>query len=184
MSIALRLFVTYLAFAGFLPAADLDEDGLDDALEAMLIDRHRPHLYYESRENDWPSSVLWFVLHSELTVGGDNDRQHDGKLMPCIRAYDTAAAGIISGANGLQPGMIMKAEGQPHAGSAHPVALTGRVWCLADAAHGGDRLTTSPTPGHAMRVSDASRAPGAVIGKAMTELESGTGLVFVLVNLQ
>jgi hypothetical protein len=35
-----------------------------------------------------------------------------------------------------------------------------------------------------MRVSDESRAPGAVMGKAMTELESGTGLVLVLVNLQ
>jgi hypothetical protein len=116
------------------------------------------------------------------------DRERDGKLTPCTHAYDTAVAGIISGAKGLQPGMIMKAEGQPHAEGELPVAMTGRAWCLADAAHGpirrGDRLTTSATAGHAMRVSDESRAPGAVIGKAMTELESGTGLVLVLVNLQ
>jgi hypothetical protein len=84
--------------------------------------------------------------------------------------------------------MVMKAEGQPHAEGEHPVAMTGRVWCRADAAGGpirrGDRLTTSPTPGHAMRVSDESRAPGGVIHKAMTGLEAGTGLVLVLVNLQ
>jgi hypothetical protein len=116
------------------------------------------------------------------------DRERDGKLTPCTRAYDTAVAGIISGAKGLQPGMVMRAEGQPHAEGEHPVAMTGRVWCQADAAHGsirrGDRLTTSPTPGHAMRVSDESRSPGAVIGKAMTELAQGKGLVLVLVNLQ
>jgi hypothetical protein len=61
------------------------------------------------------------------------------------------------------------------------------VWCDAEvggAITPGDRLTTSATPGHAMRVGDESRAAGAVIGKAMTELKEGTGLVLVLVNLQ
>ena len=116
------------------------------------------------------------------------DRERDGKLTPCARAYDTAVAGVLSGANGLQPGMVMQAEGQPHAAGEHPLAMTGRVWCLADASHGaiqrGDRLTTSPTVGHAMKALDPARADGAVIGKAMSELESGTGLVLVLVNLQ
>jgi hypothetical protein len=35
-----------------------------------------------------------------------------------------------------------------------------------------------------MRVNDEGRSPGAVIGKAMTELAEGKGLVLVLVNLQ
>jgi hypothetical protein len=35
-----------------------------------------------------------------------------------------------------------------------------------------------------MKVTDESKAPGAVIGKAMTELPTGKGLVLVLVNLQ
>jgi hypothetical protein len=35
-----------------------------------------------------------------------------------------------------------------------------------------------------MAVSDFSHAHGTVIGKAMTRLEEGTGLVLVLVNLQ
>lgn len=72
--------------------------------------------------------------------------------------------------------------------SDHPVALTGRVWCWSDAAFGpivpGDRLTTSATPGHAMKASDGDRADGAVIGKAMSELTSGKGLVLVLVSMQ
>ena len=70
--------------------------------------------------------------------------------------------------------------------------MTGRVWCRVDASaetgggrvRRGDRLTTSATPGCAMRVTDESRASGAVIGKAMTELCGGKGLVLVLVNLQ
>ena len=38
--------------------------------------------------------------------------------------------------------------------------------------------------GHAMKADDRSRAFGATIGKAMTSLEEGQGLVLVLVNLQ
>jgi hypothetical protein len=35
-----------------------------------------------------------------------------------------------------------------------------------------------------MKVTDHDRARGAIIGKAMTRLEEGTGLVLVLVSLQ
>ena len=37
---------------------------------------------------------------------------------------------------------------------------------------------------HAMKAADRTRAYGAVIGKAMTGLAEGRGLVLVLVNLQ
>jgi hypothetical protein len=39
-------------------------------------------------------------------------------------------------------------------------------------------------PGHGMRVKDHKKAQGAVIGKAMSSLEKGQGLVLVLVTLQ
>ena len=48
----------------------------------------------------------------------------------------------------------------------------------------GDLLTTSDTPGHAMRVGDPSRAFGAVIGKALAPLAAGRGMVPILVALQ
>jgi hypothetical protein len=48
----------------------------------------------------------------------------------------------------------------------------------------GDLITTSATAGHGMKASDEAKRPGAVIGKAMSTLESGKGLVLVLVNLQ
>jgi hypothetical protein len=68
------------------------------------------------------------------------------------------------------------------------VALSGRVYVLADASGGpirpGDLLTTSNSPGYAMKVSDYARAQGAVIGKAMSPLKEGKGMVLVLVTLQ
>ncbi|MBC7772590.1 MAG: hypothetical protein H7210_08870 [Pyrinomonadaceae bacterium] len=119
------------------------------------------------------------------------DRQHDGKLVPCSTAYDKAVAGVLSGANGLKPGMVLSAEGQLHTSGGDdtlPLAMTGRVWVLCDATttqiRRGDSLTTSATEGHAMAVTDELKRPGAVIGKAMTELCTGRGLVLTLVNLQ
>lgn len=117
------------------------------------------------------------------------DQGNAGQLRVSDRSYDTAVAGIISGANGLSPGVVMRDEDNEHARGRHPVAMTGRVWCYADATGAeirpGDRLTTSDTPGHAMRVVDESRSPGTVIGKAMTPLAKGErGLVLVWVNLQ
>lgn len=96
-------------------------------------------------------------------------------------------AGIISGAGGIKPGMIMGQRGTAGDGQ-FAVALTGRVYCWVDASYGtikpGDLLTTSDTPGHAMKVTDFTRSQGAVIGKAMSSLDDGKGLVLVLVSLQ
>lgn len=115
------------------------------------------------------------------------DPAHPGDLAVSTQAYDARVAGVISGAGDLAPGMVMQSDAA-HAHGDHPVALTGRVWCKVDAGfgavHPGDLLVTSPTPGHAMLAKDAARRQGAVIGKAMTSLEAGRGLVLVLVSLQ
>ena len=116
------------------------------------------------------------------------DENKPGELCLTTAPYDTKVAGIISGANGLAPGMVMKSDEADYTMGKHPVAMTGRVWCYVDSSFGaikpGDRLTTSSTPGHAMKAGDQARSGGAVIGKAMTELTEGKGLVLVLVNLQ
>jgi hypothetical protein len=115
------------------------------------------------------------------------DPTNPGKLQLSTQAYDYQVAGIISGAGGVKPGMMMSQEGTLADGK-HPVALSGRVYCWADASNGpikpGDLLTTSDTPGHAMKVTDRAKAQGAIIGKAMTGLKEGKGLVLVLVTLQ
>jgi len=115
------------------------------------------------------------------------DPEDPGKLVVSKKAYDHKVAGIISGAGGIEPGMLMGQKGSK-ANGAYPVALTGRVYCWADASNGpiqpGDLLTTSATPGHAMKVTDYAKAQGAIIGKAMSSLDQGRGLVLVLVSLQ
>lgn len=136
-------------------------------------------------------------LAEPFEIGGDSavkpgmvvaiDPDRPGQLRISDAAYDHMVAGCISGANGVKPGLIMQQEGIIGEG-AYPVALTGRVYCWADAAYGpiqpGDLLTTSGTAGHIMAVSDHQQAQGAIIGKAMSSLAEGRGLVLVLVSLQ
>jgi hypothetical protein len=97
-------------------------------------------------------------------------------------------AGVVAGAGGIEPGLLLAQRGTALVDGEHPVALSGRVYAKADTSGGpirpGDLLTTSERPGHAMRAADRERAGGAVLGKAMTALDEGTGLVLVLVNLQ
>ena len=115
------------------------------------------------------------------------DPERPGKLRIANKPYDRTVAGIVSGADGISPGLTMQHQGTVRDGSL-PVALTGRVYCWADASNGpirpGDLLTSSGTPGHAMKVTNHAKAHGATIGKAMTKLEQGEGLVLVLVALQ
>jgi hypothetical protein len=47
--------------------------------------------------------------------------------------------------------------------------------------HAGDLLTTSANPGYAMKVTDKVEAIGAIIGKALGNLDGGTGTIPVLV---
>jgi hypothetical protein len=114
------------------------------------------------------------------------DEEHPGQLKQSTRAYDKTVAGILSGANGVRPGIKLEQQGFNDGGQ--EVALCGRVYAFADASNGpiepGDMLTTSDTPGHCMKVTDHAKAQGAIIGKAMSSLTEGKGYVLVLVSLQ
>jgi len=114
------------------------------------------------------------------------DPDRPGIVRPSTAAYDTRVAGVVSGAGGVNAGIKLGHQGVLDGDT--PIAMTGRVYVKATAAGGviraGDLLTTSDLPGHAMKAADRDRRPGAVIGKAMTGLDEGTGLVLVLVNLQ
>jgi len=97
--------------------------------------------------------------------------------------YSTSVIGIYS----TKPGFV---------GSTHPmedkyqneipVAITGIVPCKVSTEngpiHNGDLLTTSNTPGYAMKATEPKI--GTVVGKALESLESGTGKIEVLVILQ
>jgi hypothetical protein len=112
------------------------------------------------------------------------DAENAGKLAISRTPYDRKVAGIVAGANGMGSAVRLGA-GQYD----FDVALAGRVYCNVDASHGavqpGDLLTTSPTAGYAMKVSDHQQAQGAILGKAMQPLKQGEkGQILVLVTLQ
>jgi len=115
------------------------------------------------------------------------DPENPGRLALAGEAYDRRVAGVISGAGGVNTGMVMGQRGTVADGEM-PVALVGRVYVWADAStdpiEPGDLLTTAERPGHAMKVKDHERATGAILGKAMTGLSEGQGLILTLVTLQ
>jgi hypothetical protein len=126
------------------------------------------------------------VAESEVEAGCVVVINEQGSLERCSREYDKTVAGVISGAGGLRPGILLgKEESQ---GARMPVALVGRAYCKVDASYSpvavGDLLTTSGTLGHAMKAVDRQRSFGAVIGKALRPLENGQGLIPMLIALQ
>ena len=130
---------------------------------------------------DFDITELHLAEPGTVMVLGDQ-----GSLYQSNQPYDKRVAGIISGAGGYKPGIVLdKRESQ---NNRQPVALLGKVYCKVDAQYGavevGDLLTTSSTPGHAMKASDPLKAFGAVIGKALRPLQEGLGLVPILIALQ
>ncbi len=109
-----------------------------------------------------------------------------GLLKPGSCEYDKAVVGVVSGAGGLRPGIVLDRQGA--GADRFPIALMGKVYCKADADYRpieiGDLLTTSPTLGHAMRADASANAFGSVLGKALAPLGKGRGLIPMLIGLQ
>lgn len=115
------------------------------------------------------------------------DENNPGKMIISHSAYDKKVAGVISGANGIKPGMMM-GQKKSIADGEYPVAITGRVYVKAETSRSeikpGDLLTTSNIPGYAMKAGNLRKGTGAIIGKAMTSLKDAEGFVLVLLGMQ
>jgi hypothetical protein len=113
-----------------------------------------------------------------IDEGGGLRESHD--------AYDKKVAGVVSGAGDYRHAILLDRRIESEQRVA--VALVGKVFCKVDAEYSpvqvGDLLTTSATPGHAMKATEAGRAFGSVIGKALRSLEAGRGMIPILVALQ
>jgi hypothetical protein len=127
------------------------------------------------------------IAHGDLVEPGTvMTLGDDGVLEPSQFAYDKRVAGVVTGAGSYKPGIVLDNQGsQPNR---KPIALVGKVYCKVDSQYGavevGDLLTTSQTPGHAMKATDQFEAFGAVIGKALRPLAKGQGLIPILIALQ
>jgi hypothetical protein len=115
-----------------------------------------------------------------LIVSPDQDRA----VALATEAYSTAVIGVYS----TDPAVLGGGRYLADDGTTDmlPVGIVGivpvKVSAENGAIHRGDLLTTSATPGHAMLASEY--VPGAMLGKAMGELEEGTGVIEVVLLLQ
>jgi hypothetical protein len=114
------------------------------------------------------------------------DTTADRQLTLAKTPYSTLVAGIYS----TKPGVTATphTSEDPRLATEIPVAIVGIVPCKVTNENGpiarGDLLVTSSTPGYAMRGSDRTMLPGAIIGKAMQPLSGAKGKIEVLVTLR
>ncbi|MFU8771885.1 MAG: hypothetical protein ACNA8H_05635 [Anaerolineales bacterium] len=130
-----------------------------------------------------------------IVVEGDSSEYSPGDVLVISKELDRAVAlstqpnsFAVAGVYSTQPGFVggMSIDDSVDINSSIPVAIVGIVPVKVSAENGtiqrGDLLTTSGTPGHAMKSTDL--LPGTILGKALGELESGTGVIEVLLILR
>lgn len=107
----------------------------------------------------------------------------EGKLARSTQPHQASVAGVYSTKPGFVGGRPMLGDLAGHI----PLAVVGIVPVKVTAENGpirpGDLLTTSSTPGHAMRAG-ANPVMGTVIGKALGKLKEGRGVIQMLAVLQ
>ena len=114
------------------------------------------------------------------------DEENEGKLKISSKPYDPRVAGVISGAGGVKPGITL--EQKEVLEGDELVSLWGRVYVKATTENGkirpGDLLTSSSMEGHAMKATKKRKSRGAIMGKALSSLDEGEGLVLILIQPQ
>jgi hypothetical protein len=150
-----------------------------------------PDKMYADYGYDTSSSDVaeYFAVAEDVEPGTVVVIGEDSKLQCSTTAYDTTVAGIVSTA----PGVSLGTNETGNAGE-KLIAVAGRVPCKVDASYAaikpGDLLTTSDTQGHAMKAQPVVIGeveiyrPRTTLGKALEPLDSGTGVIEVLVTLQ
>jgi hypothetical protein len=114
------------------------------------------------------------------------DESSEGNFLKSAQPYSTGVTGIYS----TNPGVRGRRQlsDSSHMKDEVPMAMTGIVPTKVSAENGpikpGDLLVTSSRPGYAMKGTDRSLMLGAVIGKALGHLDSGVGVIEVVVTLQ
>lgn len=152
------------ANGNFYVAGTLNQNGADYA-ESVAISGQR--------QNYQPGDVL--VI----------DQNADRQVALSREPYATNVAGIFS----TRPGTLgSQHEMGENPDNEVPVAMVGIVPCKVSTENGpirrGDLLVTSSTPGYAMRATDRTRMPGAILGKAMQALDAGSAVIEVMVSPQ
>ena len=138
------------------------------------------NIYYEGNLTGYGADLAELVFGSNVEAGDVVilDPANDEAVIKSIIAYDTRVAGIVS----TDPSHLMSAD----KGNV-PLALAGRVPVKVSAENGmvqrGDLLTTSNTPGYAMKCISKTECAGAIVGKAMENMQGDKDMITALVVL-
>lgn len=155
---------------------EVDPDDEYEVGDLLVIDPNSSYLVLSTEPND--TKVIGVV--------GPGVDYKDGELMVIVMGYHGAKPDAKS---------ILNALGEPMVGIAEetPTRTVAKIKVDATsygAIKRGDLLTTSPTPGHAMKAQPVDVGgvkiyrPGTIIGKALESLKSGRGLIEVFIVLQ
>jgi len=163
------------------------------SLTAVGADRDRlggagdPDVFARSFQPSLSELARYFSVIGEAEPGDVLVASTDGSghLQRSNVEADPAVVGVVASAPGLVLGS-QAAAGIDAGARRLPIVWGGVADVRVDADFGpirvGDLLTTSPTPGHAMR--DVAALPGTVLGKALQPLDSGRGKIQVLIMLR
>ncbi len=114
------------------------------------------------------------------------DRENPGFIKKSDQKYDQGVIGVVSGANGVKPGIELSQAGVLEGDQL--IAIAGRVYVKATTRNGkispGDLITSSFLEGYAMKATKKSKSRGTIIGKALLSLEEGEGLILILIQPQ
>jgi len=143
----------------------------------------------------WNGTLCGGDYAETVNASGDRQRYEPGDVLvlsehsgsdvsKSSQPYSTLVSGIYS----TKPGVVGRRQTGEKSDTEIPMAMIGIVPTKISAENGpikrGDLLVTSSTYGHAMKGTDQSRMLGAIVGKALGSLDSGTGVIEVLVSLQ
>lgn len=174
--------------------ASTKDEGQSASREGTPADIRKDSRKFKDQNTDKdgndPSSVAAQELYPvcEAVEYGDilvTDPARPGYFCLGRTASDPGVLGIALGS--AEDSNVSRHESLNDTSRAVPAATSGVVYCKADAAFGSirvnDLLCASPNPGHAMKASKPFE-PGTIVGKALEPIESGTGLIKILVMLR
>ncbi|WP_213803757.1 tail fiber protein [Granulicella sp. dw_53] len=143
----------------------------------------------------WTGSLCGGDYAESVNTSGDHKKYEPGDLLvlsddsgsdvsKSSQPYSTLVTGIYS----TKPGVIGRRQAGEKSDREIPMAMVGIVPTKVSAENGpirrGDLLVTSATEGYAMKGTDHGRMLGAIVGKALGSLDSGMGVIEVVVSLQ
>ncbi len=114
------------------------------------------------------------------------DSEHPGHFLKAAKRYSLAVAGVYS----TKPGVVGRRQkiARELSKTEVPMAMVGIVPTKVSTENGAikpsDVLVTSSRSGYAMKGTDRRLLAGAVIGKALGSLNSGTGVIEAVISLQ